>query len=78
MRLVANATNVGFAAANNQGILACAGRYVLLLNSDTVMPSGSLAALVRFADVGPRLAWSARCWSTQTALSKADRRRSPP
>ena len=53
VRLVANTANMGFAAANNQGILACAGRYVLLLNSDTVMPSGSLAALVRFADARP-------------------------
>lgn len=62
VRVIANPTNVGFAAANNQGIRACAGRYVLLLNSDTVMAPGSLATLVRFADdhpsagvVGPRL-----------------------
>jgi GT2 family glycosyltransferase len=62
VQVIANATNVGFAAANNQGIRACAGRYVLLLNSDTVAAPGSLAALVAFADghpragvVGPRL-----------------------
>lgn len=51
--VIANATNVGFAAANNQGISACAGRYVLLLNSDTVMPAGSLEHLVAFADERP-------------------------
>lgn len=51
--VIANATNVGFAAANNQGIRACAGRYVLLLNSDTVMPEGSLEHLVGFADARP-------------------------
>lgn len=54
VHVIANPTNVGFAAANNQGISACAGRYVLLLNSDTVAAPGSLAALVAFADAHPR------------------------
>jgi hypothetical protein len=61
-RLIANRANVGFARANNQGIRASQGRYVLLLNSDTVVPPGALAALVAFMDahpavgaVGPRL-----------------------
>jgi N-acetylglucosaminyl-diphospho-decaprenol L-rhamnosyltransferase len=54
VHVIANAGNVGFAAANNQGIVASQGRYVLLLNSDTVMPVGSLAALVGFADRHPR------------------------
>ena len=51
--IIENATNVGFAAANNQGIRASSGRYVLLLNSDTVMAAGSLADLVGFADQRP-------------------------
>jgi N-acetylglucosaminyl-diphospho-decaprenol L-rhamnosyltransferase len=54
VRIIANATNVGFAAANNQGIRACTGRYVLLLNSDTLAAPGSLEALVAFADAHPR------------------------
>jgi GT2 family glycosyltransferase len=60
--LIANAENVGFARANNQGIRACQGRYIVLLNSDTVVPLGALAGLVAFMDahsdagaVGPRL-----------------------
>jgi N-acetylglucosaminyl-diphospho-decaprenol L-rhamnosyltransferase len=54
IHLIANTDNVGFAAANNQGIRACAGRYLLLLNSDTVVAPGSLATLVAFADAHPR------------------------
>lgn len=54
VHLIANPTNLGFAAANNQGIRACTGRYVLLLNSDTLAAPGSLQALVAFADAHPR------------------------
>ena len=53
VRLIENQENVGFARANNQA-LACAGRYVLLLNSDTVVHPGALAALVAFMDAHPR------------------------
>ena len=52
-RVIANDVNVGFAAANNQGIRASTGRYVLLLNSDTVMAPGALGHLVAFADAHP-------------------------
>lgn len=55
VHLIANTVNLGFAAANNLAIRASTGRYVLLLNSDTVMAPGSLAALVRFADARPAL-----------------------
>lgn len=62
VRLIVNAENLGFARANNIGIRASRGRYVLLLNNDTLVPPGALAALVAFMDahpeagaVGPRL-----------------------
>lgn len=48
--LLANATNRGFGRANNQGIQASHGRYVLLLNSDTLLPTGVLARLLHFMD----------------------------
>lgn len=55
VRLIVNAANVGFAVANNQAIRTSQGRYILLLNSDTVALPGSIAALVRFLDQHPRV-----------------------
>jgi GT2 family glycosyltransferase len=49
-RVIENAGNPGFAAANNQAIVASSGRYALLLNSDTVPEPGAIDALVRFAE----------------------------
>lgn len=53
-RLIENKHNVGFAAANNQAIMASAGRYALLLNSDTSATPGAIGRLVAFADECPR------------------------
>jgi GT2 family glycosyltransferase len=52
--LIENADNVGFARANNQALAQCRGRYVVLLNSDTIVPPASLMRLVTFADAHPR------------------------
>ncbi len=41
-RLIANSDNVGFAAANNQAIKLASGKYVLLLNPDTLVKSDVL------------------------------------
>ncbi len=54
--LIANETNVGFAAANNQGIRVSRGRHVLLLNPDTVVLDDALARLVGFLDQHPEYA----------------------
>ncbi len=51
--LIANQDNLGFAKANNQGIALAAGRYVLLLNPDTIVHPGSLDILVKFLDDNP-------------------------
>jgi hypothetical protein len=55
-RLIANTENVGFARANNQALRQAAGRYLLLLNSDTIVPRGALSDLVRAMDKDPRAA----------------------
>ncbi len=53
VQLVENGENAGFARGNNQGIALAQWRYVLLLNSDTVLRPGALAALVDFMDAHP-------------------------
>jgi len=55
-KLIANSTNRGFAAGNNQGIAIAKGRYVLLLNSDTIILDKAVAKTVAFADDNPEAA----------------------
>jgi GT2 family glycosyltransferase len=47
---IINGENVGFAAANNQGIKRAKGRYVLLLNPDTVLLGDAVHRMVRFLE----------------------------
>jgi GT2 family glycosyltransferase len=54
VRLICNATNRGFAAANNQGIAASRGELVLLLNSDTQVLQGALDRLIGAATEFPQ------------------------
>ncbi len=41
--IIANTENVGFAKANNQGLKIAQGEYLLLLNPDMLLESGTLA-----------------------------------
>ena len=51
VRLIRNERNLGFAAGNNCGLRVATGDVLVLLNQDTVVQSGWLAALVdAFAD----------------------------
>ncbi len=56
VRIIENEENRGFIKANNQGIEIAEGRYVLLLNSDTVILDNAIAKMVQFADVHPESA----------------------
>jgi len=48
--LIENKQNQGFAAANNQGIAIAKGRYVLLLNSDTIILDDAITKTIAYAD----------------------------
>ena len=53
VQVVDSGWNSGFAHASNEGIGRSGGRYVLLLNPDTVPAPGVLEVLVSFADAHP-------------------------
>jgi GT2 family glycosyltransferase len=50
VRLVRNSANLGFAKASNQGLRLANGRYLLLLNSDTLVHGDVLSESVRYMD----------------------------
>jgi GT2 family glycosyltransferase len=55
VQLIENKMNVGFAKANNQGMKIAKGKYVLLLNSDTIVEPDTLDVMIRFMNEHPRI-----------------------
>jgi GT2 family glycosyltransferase len=62
VRLIQNAENLGYAKANNIGIMASRGEFILFLNTDTVVPPEALPSLLvrikarpEFGAIGPAL-----------------------
>lgn len=62
VKLIANTGNSGFSAANNQGMEACSGDFIFLLNPDTELKAGAIAAMISYCQnekdtvlLGPRL-----------------------
>lgn len=53
--LTINSKNRGFAAANNQVLPLCRGRYIFFLNPDTKVISGALAEAITFMDANPHI-----------------------
>ncbi len=51
--IIENTENLGFAAANNQGLAIAHGQYILLLNSDTVILDSCIPKTISFADAHP-------------------------
>jgi len=57
-KLIENQENLGFARANNQAIRQSSGKFILLLNSDTVILSSALDKMVAFMKSHPAVAAS--------------------
>lgn len=55
VRRIENAANNRYAIANNQGLEAAQGRYVLYLNSDTLLQGNTLMELCGFLDRYPQV-----------------------
>lgn len=85
-KLIRLSENIGFARANNLAAEHATGRYVLLLNPDTVVIGGAIDRLVTFARANPRaFIWGGRtlfadgrlnpasCWQRITAWNLAMR-----
>jgi GT2 family glycosyltransferase len=56
--VIANGENKGFARANNQGFHAAKGRFLCLLNPDTIVHAGAFDALITFMDGKGDDAWA--------------------
>lgn len=61
LKCIYNRANMGLALANNQPMLSCSAKYILILNPDTVVRKGAIAKLVAYLDqhsdvgvVGPK------------------------
>lgn len=53
VHMIANQDNRGFAKANNQGIIASQGDFILLLNPDTIVSGDTFSTCIKFMDQHP-------------------------
>lgn len=76
VQLIINPVNEGYQKANNRGMAAARGRYLLLINADAMLTPGCLDTLVARLEadegngiVGPRLVYGDGSWQRWTAGS---------
>jgi GT2 family glycosyltransferase len=55
VKIIQNDHNVGLGRASNQGIEVSSGKYILLLNNDTLVDSPSFDTMVNFLDEHPEV-----------------------
>lgn len=53
IKLIVNTENLGFAQANNQAVTKARGKYILFLNSDTIVQPKSLEKMVESFEANP-------------------------
>jgi GT2 family glycosyltransferase len=61
VKVIANEKNEGFARANNQALKRIAGRFVLILNPDTILVDRSLDRMIQFMDSHPEVGMAGPC-----------------
>lgn len=78
VRLIANAQNRGYGAANNQAIRQAEGRYILVLNPDTKLPPGAIVETIAEMEAHPDIgALGPKLILADGSLDKACRRSFP-
>lgn len=55
VKIIENKKNLGYAFANNQGLKEAKGKYLLLLNSDTILTREVLKEMIDFLDQNPKV-----------------------
>lgn len=60
VKLIRSTENLGFGRGNNLGLAHCRGKYLLLLNPDTLVIDHAVDRLVEFMEDQPRV-WAAGC-----------------
>jgi GT2 family glycosyltransferase/lipopolysaccharide/colanic/teichoic acid biosynthesis glycosyltransferase len=53
VRIIENDENLGFGRANNQALKICKGKYVVLINPDTVVQENTFSRMIDFFDNTP-------------------------
>ncbi len=77
VRIIANRENRGFTGGNNQALAAATGDYLFLLNPDTIVHPGAIAALHRYLGAHPEVGMvGPRLWYADGS-TQASRRRFP-
>lgn len=66
VKTIENDFNRGFSPANNQALKICRGKFILLLNPDTVVLPGCLEKLIDFLDRNPQ------AWAVGPMIKKID------
>lgn len=55
VKLIENNSNLGFAKANNIGLKISNGKYLVLLNPDTIVQEDTFTSLIKFLDSHPEI-----------------------
>ncbi|MDP2207344.1 MAG: glycosyltransferase, partial [Bacteroidota bacterium] len=55
VKLIINQTNLGFAAANNIALTQSSGKYILLINPDTIVQEDTLTSLIEYLENNPQI-----------------------